>query len=311
MTGPHHHQPPHFQRFQSNRWRLSVAFATQAVFFLVELAGGILTNSLALLADAGHMLSDVGALGLSLLALSFTLKPPTPQKTYGYHRLEILAALINGLVLWAMAAYIFFEGYQRFSQPPEINSLPLLIIAGMGLLVNLFGVAILYPARSHGINLRSAFLHLVADSLGSLAAMAAGGAIWLKGWYWFDPMAGGIIAVLIVIGSWQLVFEAADILMESTPKHIDLGEVESALSGHPGVDHVHDLHIWTIASGFHALSVHVVVDGRQDRDCLTWELEELLHHRFGLEHTTVQVEGPGYHNPRVCPLHPQAQAHRC
>jgi cobalt-zinc-cadmium efflux system protein len=303
MTGPHHHHP-HPERFHSSRRRLSLAFATQAVFFLVELVGGILTNSLALLADAGHMLSDVAALGLSLLALHFTLKPPTPQKTYGYHRLEILAALINGLVLWAMAAYIFYEGYQRLQQPPEISSIPLLVIAGLGLLVNLFGVAVLYPARGHGINLRSAFLHLVADSLGSLAAIAAGGAIWLKGWYWFDPLAGGIIAVLIFIGSWQLVFEAADILMESTPKHIDPKEVEGALAGHPGVEHVHDLHIWTIASGLHALSVHVVVAGRQDRDCLTGELEELLQHRFGLEHTTVQVEGPGYHNSRVCPLHP-------
>ncbi len=306
MTRPHHHLHP--ERFLSSRWRLSVAFGTQAVFFLVELVGGILTNSLALLADAGHMLSDVGALGLSLLALFFTLKPPTPQKTYGYHRLEILAALINGLVLWVMAAYIFYEGYQRFFQPPEINSLPLLIIAGLGLLVNLFGVVILYPARSHGLNIRSAFLHLVADSLGSLAAIAAGCAIFFKGWYWFDPLAGGIIAVMIIIGSWQLVFEAADILMESTPKHIDLGEVEVALTDHPGVKHIHDLHIWTIASGLHALSVHVVVDGRQDWDCLTWELEELLHDRFGLEHTTVQLEGPGYHNPRVCPLHPRAQA---
>jgi len=305
MTGPHHaHSHPH--RFQSSRWRLSIAFASQAIFFVVELVGGILTNSLALLADAGHMLSDVGALGLSLLALHFTLKPPTPQKTYGYHRLEILAALVNGLALWAMAAYIFYEGYQRFFQPPQIQSLPLLIIAGLGLLVNLFGVVILYPARGHGINLRSAFLHLVADSLGSIAAISAGLAIFFKGWYWFDPLAGGIIAVMILVGSWQLVFEAADILMESTPRHIDLEEVEAALVEHPGVRHVHDLHVWTIASGLHALSVHAVVDDGQDRDCLVLELEELLFHKFGIEHTTVQLEGPKYQNPRVCMLHPEA-----
>lgn len=310
MTGPHPPHYPHSERFHSSRWRLSLAFATQAVFFLVELVGGILTNSLALLADAGHMLSDVGALGLSLLALHFTTKAPTPQKTYGYHRLEILAALINGLVLWAMAAYLFYEGYRRLLEPPAINSLPLLLIAALGLLVNLLGVAILYPVRGYGINLRSALLHLAADSLGSVAAIAAGGAIWLKGWYWFDPLAGSIIAVLIVLGSWQLVFEATDILMESTPKHIDLGEVERALASHPGVKHVHDLHIWTIASGLHALSVHVVVNGRQERDCLIGELEDLLKQRFGLEHTTMQAEGPGYHNPWVCPLHPQARSLR-
>lgn len=305
MTGLHHNHS-HQERFHSSRWRLSLAFASQAVFFGVELAGGILTNSLALLADAGHMLSDVGALGLSLLALFFTLKPPTAKKTFGYHRLEILAALINGLVLWGMAAYIFYEGYQRFLQPPEIRGLPVIVIAALGLLVNLFGVVILYPAQAHGLNIRSAFLHLVADSLGSIAVIVASGAILLKGWYWLDPLAGAAIAVLIVIGSWQLVFEAADILMESTPREIDLEAVEQALYEHPGVKHIHDLHIWTIASGFHALSVHVAVDDDQNRDCLTLELEELLYHRFGVEHTTVQIEGPAYHNPRVCPLHPEA-----
>lgn len=305
MTGAQAH--PHAHRFESSRWRLTLAFATQAVFFIVELVGGILTNSLALLADAGHMLSDVGALGLSLLALRFTLKPPTPQKTYGYHRLEILAALINGLVLLAMAAYIFYEGYQRFFQPPAISSVPMLIIASLGLAVNLFGVAILFPARGHGLNLRSAFLHLMADSLGSVAAIAAGLAILFKGWYWFDPLAAGVIALMIIIGSWQLVFEAADILMESTPKEINLEEVEAALNRHAGVKDIHDLHIWTIASGIYALSAHVVVEDGRDRDCLTRELEELLVQRFGIEHTTLQLEGTGYENPQVCSLYPEAR----
>lgn len=305
MTGAQAH--PHAHRFESSRWRLTLAFATQAVFFIVELVGGILTNSLALLADAGHMLSDVGALGLSLLALRFTLKPPTPQKTYGYHRLEILAALINGLVLLAMSAYIFYEGYQRFFQPPAISSVPMLIIASLGLAVNLFGVAILFPARGHGLNLRSAFLHLMADSLGSVAAIAAGLAILFKGWYWFDPLAAGVIGLMIVIGSWQLVFEAADILMESTPKEINLEEVEAALNRHAGVKDIHDLHIWTIASGLYSLSAHVVVEDGRNRDCLTRELEELLRHRFGIEHTTLQLEGPGYENPQVCSLYPEAR----
>jgi cobalt-zinc-cadmium efflux system protein len=297
-----HAEHAHQHRFESSNWRLSLAFWTQCVFFIVELVGGLLTNSLALLADAGHMFSDVGALGLSLLALRWTAKPPTSQKTYGYHRLEILVALLNGLALWAMAAYIFYEAYGRIYQPPQINTVPMLIIASLGLLINLFGVYILYPTREHNINLRSAFLHLLADSLGSLAAMAAGAAILLKGWYWFDPLAGGVIGVMIILGSWQLLREATEILMEATPKHIDLDEVTRVLEAHPLVDRVHDLHIWTIASGIYALSVHVGISNSEDRDCLTWELEELLRHRFGLEHNTIQIEGPGFHDPRVCPL---------
>ncbi len=150
----------------------------------------------------------------------WTAKPPTAQKTFGYHRLEILVALVNGLVLWAMAGYIFYEAAGRFFQPPAISSRPLIVIASLGLLVNLFGMYVLMPSRGHNLNLRSAFLHLLADSFGSVAAIAAGVAIWWQGWYWFDPLAGGIVGVLIVISSWQMIWEAADILLESTPGHI-------------------------------------------------------------------------------------------
>lgn len=292
----------HQHRFLGSRRRLQLAFWTQLAFFVVELGGGILTNSLALLADAGHMLSDVGALGLSLLALKWTARSPTAQKTFGYHRLEILVALVNGLVLWAMAGYIFYAAAGRFFQPPAISSRPLIIIAGLGLLVNLFGMYVLMPSREHNLNLRSAFLHLLGDSLGSMAAIAAGVAIWWQGWYWFDPLASVIVGVLIVISSWQLVWEAADILLESTPRHITTGEVQQTLESHPQVKQVHDLHIWTIASGIYSLSVHVTIDNQSNRDCLTWELEELLRRRFGLEHNTIQIEGPDFHDPRACPL---------
>ncbi len=291
----HHH-------FESSRRRLWLAFWTQLAFLVVEVVGGILANSLALLADAGHMLSDVGALGLSLLALAWTARPPTDRKTYGYHRLEILVALVNGLVLWAIAGYIFYAAVGRFFQPPEVSSRPLIIIASLGLLVNLLGMSVLMPTRSHNLNLRSAFLHLLGDSLGSVAAIAAGVAIWWRGWYWLDPLAGGIVGVLIIISSWQLVWEAAEILMESTPRHIPLDEVQQSLENHPQVQQVHDLHIWTIASGIFALSVHVTVDNHLNRDCLTGELEELLRSRFGLDHNTIQIEGPDFHDPQVCPL---------
>jgi len=299
MNNGHDHN---HHRFQSSQARLSLAFWTQSAFFVVELVGGILSNSLALLADAGHMLSDVAALGLSLIALRWALRRPTAQKTFGYHRLEILVALVNGLALWGMAGYIFYEAVGRFSQPPEISSTPLLVIASLGLLVNLLGMYVLMPTRERGINLRSAFIHLLSDSFASFAAVVAGLAIWWQGWYWFDPLAGIVVGVMIVISSWQLVWEATEILMESTPRHIDLDEVEKALEAHPEVKKVHDLHIWTIASGIFAASVHVVVDSPPDRDCLTWEIEEILRQRFGLEHNTIQVEGPGFHDPQVCPL---------
>ena len=262
-----------------------------------------MANSLALLADAGHMLSDVGALGLSLLALAWTARPPTDRKTYGYHRLEILVALVNGLVLWAIAGFIFYEVAWRLFQPPAVNSRPLMIIASLGLVVNLFGMYVLMPSREHNLNLRSAFLHLLGDSLGSVAAIAAGVAIWWWGWYWFDPLAAAIVGVLIIISSWQLVWEAAEILLESTPRHIPLDEVQQSLEHHPQVIGVHDLHIWTIASGIYAASVHVTIDDHLNRDCLIGELEEVLRDRFGLEHNTIQIEGPDFHDPQVCPLH--------
>jgi cobalt-zinc-cadmium efflux system protein len=292
----------HEHRFHSSRSRLSFAFWTQLAFFVVELTGGILANSLALLADAGHMLSDVGALGLSLLALLWAAKPPTLQKTFGYHRLEILVALINGLALWAIAGYIFYEAGSRLFHPPQINSTPLIIIAGLGLMINLLGMYILMPQREHNLNLRSAFIHLLSDSFGSFATLVAGLLIYWRGWYWFDPLAAVLVGVMIIFSSWQLVWEAAEILLESTPRHIDLDQVRQALESHPDVTQVHDLHIWTIASGIYALSVHVAVAGQLNRDCLAWELEELLRRRFGLEHNTIQIEGPDFHDPRVCPL---------
>lgn len=297
-------EDPHSHRFHSSRRRLLLAFLIQLFFFVIELVGGILTNSLALIADAGHMFGDVAALGLSLVALALTQKPQNSQKTYGYHRLEILAALVNGLGLWAMAGFILYEAYGRFWAPPFIGGLPLIVIAILGLAANVSGVIVLYPAKEGNLNLRSAFLHLLFDSLGSVGAIVAGLAIFFKGWYWFDPLAGAAIAVLIIWGSWRLVWEAADILMEATPAHLDLAEVRRALAEHPGVQEIHDLHIWTIGSGLYSLSVHAVLKDTRDRDLITRELEDILCERFGLEHTTIQLEGPGYQRPPYCPWYP-------
>ena len=273
-------------------------------FFLVELIGGIWTNSLALISDAGHMFSDVGALGFSLIALTWAAKPPTPAKTYGYHRLEILAALINGLILWGLTAFIFFEAYQRLHDPPVVRSGAMLAIAATGLGVNILSAWLLYPSQDRSINLRSAFLHVLADGLGSVAAIGASLAMLLKGWYWFDPLVSFFIGLLIIGASWQLIQEATEILMESTPRHLDIQKVAQRLEQVPGVINIHDLHIWTITSGLYTLSVHAVVNGSRDREAVRCEMMVILKDQFGLEHTTIQIEEELHACPHFCVLRP-------
>lgn len=290
------------------RQRLMVCLLLTFGFFLVELVGGFLTNSLALLSDAGHMLSDVGTLAFSLTAIWWAAKPPTPTKTFGYHRLEILAALINGLVLWGIAAVIIIEGYQRWLAPPPVRSGLMFFIATAGLGVNLLAAWLLFPAQKKSINIRSAFLHVLADGLGSLGAVAASLAMLWRGWYWFDPLASFFIAILIVLGSWHLVKEAADILMESTPRHIDLQAVKEKLLAVPGVIDLHELHIWSIASGLYAISLHAVIADNCQPEEVRCRLEDILHDGFGLEHTTIQIETQGFSCPDYCLWHPQAPA---
>jgi len=259
-------------------------------FFLVELLGGLWTNSLALISDAGHMFSDVGALLFSLVAIIYAAKAPTPAKTYGYHRLEILAALINGLVLWGLIGIIFYEAYHRLWAPPVVKSGPMLVIATAGLAVNIISAWLLYPSQERSINLRSAFLHVVADGLGSVVAITASLAMLWWGWYWFDPLASLIIGLLIVGCSWRLIQEATEILMEATPRHLDIQAVAQTLENVPGVKNIHDLHIWTINTGLYALSVHAVVNGNCKKDFVRCEMAMLLRDEYGLEHTTIQIE---------------------
>lgn len=273
-------------------------------FFLVELIGGIWTNSLALVSDAGHMFSDVGALVFSLIAISWATKPPTPAKTYGYHRLEILAALVNGLILWGISAIIFFEAFHRLQSPPLVKSGPMLIIAALGLGVNILSAWLLYPSRKSSINLRSAFLHVLADGLGSLAAIGASLAMLWKGWYWFDPLVSFFIGLLIIGGSWHLIQEATEILMESTPRHLDVQKVTETLEQISGIVNIHDLHIWTITSGLYALSVHAVVNGNREREVVRCEMMLTLKDKFALEHTTIQIEEEQHACPNLCFFRP-------
>ena len=289
-AGHSHHNHAHTAASSRNRSRLALTLGLAAVYMLAEVVGGWLTGSLALLADAGHMLSDVGALGLSLFAMWMARRPPTSRRTFGYHRMEILAALANGATLVAISIFVLAEAVQRFQHPREVDAPVMMGIATGGLLVNLAGLWILSAGRDDNLNVRGAWLHVLTDALGSVQAIAAGALIWAFGWQWADPAASVLIALLVVYSSWSLLKEATGVLMESAPSHIDVDEVRNAMIGINGVIEVHDLHVWTITSGMETLSAHVVVEeGCYDCDVLT-EIRTALHERFGIHHMTVQME---------------------
>ena len=256
-----------------------------------EVVGGILSGSLALLADAGHMLSDAASLGLALFAMWIARRPRTPGHTYGFHRAEILAALVNGVTLIVIAVFIVREAWQRLQSPPEVAGPLLMAVAAGGLLVNGAGLALLHGGREHSLNLRGAWLHVLTDALGSLQAIAAGALIWAFQWHWADPVASVLIALLVIWSAWSLLRESVDVLLEATPPHLDVMEIRSALQSAAGVDDVHHLHVWTITSGFVALSAHVV-PVRTPPPNLLWQLQQLLADRFGIEHATLQIEPP-------------------
>ena len=299
MGAGHSHHHAHAAASGRNRTRLALTLGLAAFYMLAEVVGGWLTGSLALLADAGHMLSDVAALGLSLFAMMMARRPPTSKRTFGYHRLEILAALANGAALVAISIFVLAEAVQRFRQPPEVDAPLMMAIATGGLLVNLSGLWILHEGRSESLNVRGAWLHVLTDALGSVQAIAAGALIWAFGWQWADPAASVLIAILVVYSSWSLLKEATAVLMESAPSHIDVDEVHDAMTGIPGVIEVHDLHVWTITSGMETLSAHVVVEeGCYDCDVLT-EIRTTLHDRFGIHHMTVQMETEAFEEIRT------------
>ncbi|MCG8459050.1 MAG: cation diffusion facilitator family transporter, partial [Holophagales bacterium] len=249
----------------------------------------LLTNSLALLADAGHMLSDAASLALALFASWIAQKPRTPERTFGYHRTEILAALANGVTLVAIAIFFVAAAWGRFRHPEEVDGGTMMWIAVGGLLVNLVGLWVLHGGRDESLNLRGAWLHVLADTLGSVQVIAAGILIWAFGWHLADPIASVLIAILVAGSSWSLLRESIHILMEATPRHLDVVEVQEALSAVEGVVDVHDLHVWTITSGFESLSVHARIEDRPRREILR-EIRRIAKDRFGIEHSTVQIE---------------------
>lgn len=286
----HHGHCYHHGGSDRNRRRLALTLGLVVLYMVAEVIGGLLSGSLALLADAGHMLSDAGALALSLFAIWIAQRPPTPSKTWGYYRIEILAALINGAALVALSIFILFEAVERIRQPAEVRAPLMMAVAAGGLLINLISLRILSGGKNDNVNMRGAWLHVLTDALGSVQAIVAGGLIWAYGWAWADPVASVLISLLVIYSAWGLLRETVGVLMEGAPRHIDVDEVRDCLICLPGVLAVHDLHIWTITSGMESLSVHVVLEeGRSYGDALA-EVRAILHRRFGIDHMTVQIE---------------------
>jgi cobalt-zinc-cadmium efflux system protein len=289
-----------------NSQPLKIALVIVGVLTAVEVIGGILSNSLALLGDAGHMLVDGLALGLSLFAMALARRPATASKTYGYHRAEIMAALTNGTVLVLVSLFIFYEAYQRFFNPPQVRTPLMIAVAAIGLAGNLAGVLLL--RRGHrSLNIRAAFWHIVGDTISSVGVIIGGVIILFTGWYIADPIIAVLIGVIILWGAVRIVRESSDILLESVPKHIKIDEVVAAIKGVPGVQDVHDIHIWTITSGLNALSAHLrIEDQTVSRSAEIVEaVNQHLARDFDIRHTTLQLECQSCPTSLVCYISPE------
>lgn len=271
---------------------LGIALLITVLFLIVEFVGGLLTNSLALLADAGHMLTDVAALGLSLFAIWLARRPPTPDRSYGFARAEVLAALVNSATLVVISLFIFWEAFQRVGEPPEVRSGPMLLVAIAGLTANATSAWVLSRGggHTHNLNTRGAFLHVVGDLLGSLGAIIAAVVMLVAGWYLADPILSAGIGLLVLWGAWRRLRESVGVLLEATPADIDADEVRAAMCAVDGVAGVHDLHIWTVTSGLVSLSAHVGIRRMEIWESVLWALSAVLRERFGIEHVTLQPE---------------------
>ncbi len=289
MTHAHHEHANHADA-ADNRRRLTMALALTATYMVAEIVGGLLANSLALLADAGHMFSDAAALGLSLVAVMLAQRPATANRTYGFHRAEILAALTNGAALLTLSVLIAREAWERLSEPPEVRGGLMLVVACGGLVINLLNLFILSGGRHQNLNVRGAWLHVMADTLGSIGAITAAGLIYLFGWRWADPAASFVIASLVLYSAWELIRETLDVLMEGVPKGISIEEVTEALQALPGVIDTHDLHVWSLTSGRNMATTHLVIAEDADHQAIIDAANQTLALRFSITHATIQVE---------------------
>jgi cobalt-zinc-cadmium efflux system protein len=283
------HRHAHDHRAASRK-ALTIVLVLTVGFTVVEIVGGFLTDSLALLADAGHMLSDTFAIGLALVALTLASRPSTPRRSFGFQRAEILAAFVNGLTLVLISGWIVWEAVGRFRDPPDVLGGWMLAVAATGFVVNAISALILARSEHESLNVRAAFRHVLADLLGSVGVIVAALVILLTGWTVVDPLVSVAIALLIVGSAWGVLRDSTAVLMEQTPSGLDADAVAEAIIEVPGVTSVHDLHVWTITSGFDALSAHVLVGRREDCHGLRREIERVLGARFDITHTTLQVD---------------------
>lgn len=287
----HSHGHTHGMRREGNKKGLTIALIITFGIMIAEAVGGWLTNSLALLSDAGHMLSDVGSLALSLLAVWFAAKPVSTSKSYGYHRFEILTALLNGLALFAIAGFIIWEAYSRFNEPPLVNSVPMMAIAFIGLVANLISAWVLMRQGDvkDNINLRSAYLHMIGDALGAVGAILAGFFMYQFGWYIADPIISVVMSLVILKGAWSVVRQSIHILMEGTPGKADVAEITTALAAIDGVINIHDVHAWTVTSGYEVFTCHMLVRKGVSSSQVLAKAIPLMEQEFGIRHTTIQV----------------------
>jgi len=300
----HAHAHPHVPAGPAadrGEWRLVVVLGLTTLYLLAEVSGGLLTGSLALLADSGHLLGDVLALGMAVAAMRFARRPATAGKTYGFYRAEVLSALINSVVLLLVAIWVLYAAWERLSHPlPAVEAVPMMLVAFGGLLVTLIGVALLHSQAAESLNVRGAFLEVLGDLFGSLGTLLAGAVILLTGFVAADALVSALIGLLIVPRAWALLHSVVDVLLEATPRNIDSRAIEAALRNDvPGVAAVHDLHIWTISSGFVAMSAHLQSSGRASADVLH-DAQRLLRERFAIEHATLQVEATDHADDGAC-----------
>ena len=300
----HNRSTDNHQETTSSYRRLKITLVIVLVIMAAEIIGGIFSNSLALLSDAGHMLVDALALGLSLFAMRVARRPPTATKTFGYHRVEILAALANGTILVLLSAFIFYGAYQRFMEPPAVKTPLMLTIAIVGLFANVGGVLLLNRASRRSLNIRAAYWHIIGDTIASVGVITAGIIISLTGYYVADAIASVVIAMIILWGAVRIVGESADVLLEAVPKHIETSGVIDFIRNIPGVNEVHDIHIWTITSNIYALSAHLVIDDQMVSKSLdiVKTVRQGLARRYNISHTTLQLECESCPTGVVCEL---------
>lgn len=287
--------------------RILLSTLLTAAIFLVELVGGLMSGSLALLADAGHMITDVFALLVSSFAVFLAAKPPTKNRTYGFYRIEILAALLNGTILCLIAAFICYEAIARFGSPREVHTHEMMLFGGIGLVANVVSASILHRSKESSMNVKAAYLHVVSDLIGSIGVLIAAGVIALTGLHFVDSIISILIAILIVKGGWNVVSESIDVLLESVPRDLDIARIETELRAHQHVVDLHDLHIWAITSGINALSCHLVVDEYDCSQNLILSINKLLKERFNIDHVTIQLENGHVHKHIA---HPRASNER-